>query len=104
MAIAGSPGECIDEGPQPNECVDLDSRLIEPHQAAADRPVEHPTGNDDPQIETFVLAPLSLHADHDTRLTAVPHPAQHDHFAVEERMKPINDPRGTELAGSVSMR
>jgi hypothetical protein len=97
-------GGCRHLGAQPNECVDIDSRLIELHQACASGPVEHPTGNDDPQFGLFVFIMLSLHADHDARLTALPHPAQDDHFAIEERMKPINDPRRTELAGSVWIR
>ena len=104
MAIASGLGECIDERAQPNECVDLDSRLIEPHDARASRLFEHPTGSHDLQFGLIVLSLLSFHADQHTRLTALSRPSQDDHFAIKERMKPINDPRRHELAGSVWIR
>jgi hypothetical protein len=104
VAIASGLGECIDERAQPYECVDLDSRLIEPNDACTSRLFEHPTGNHDPQFRLLVLSLLSFHADQHTRLTTLSHRSQDDHFAIKERMKPINDPRRHELAGSVWIR
>jgi hypothetical protein len=104
VATASGFGECIDEGAQPNECVDLDSRLIEPHDARASRLIEHPTGNHDPQFGLIVLSLLSFYADQHAGITALSRPSQDGHFAIEKRMKPITDPRRHELAGSVWIR
>jgi hypothetical protein len=104
VATARGFGECIDERAEPNERVELDSRLIKRHDARASRLIEHPTGNHDPQFGLIVLSLLSFHADQHAGLTAQSRLSQDGHFAIEKRMKPITNPRRHELAGSVWIR
>jgi len=60
------------------------------------RLIEHPAGNKNPQV--------LLTVGDDRRIKAGPQLANHPDFLSEKWMKPICDPRRTELMSSVLMR
>ena len=87
---------CVNEGSQPHESLDRDSRPAFHHHSMAVGLIEHPAGNQDPQI-------LPTLGD-DRRIAVGPESANHPDLLPEKRMKPVSDPRRAELMSSVLMR
>jgi hypothetical protein len=96
--------ELIDELPQTRERGQLNPRLVAQGLASRGCFIEHPAGNHDPQFRIVGVPIPMLNPDQAPRFRPVASAAQDRHLVVEERVKAINNPRRTELAGSVWIR
>lgn len=101
MLLTSGADRLIDELPQTPRRGQCNPRLTAQGMVGRGCFFEHPAGHHNPQFP-IVGAPIPTFNSHQAPgLRAVTSAAQDRHLVPEERVKPINNPRRTELAGSV---